>query len=239
MNAVWLIQRGSSQFSAPDAATVEEWASAGRIAEDDYVYNPMLGRWLLARETPEFWRGRQKRNAVVNASRLALRDEFRQESNQTPRKPFNAPLFIFVGLGVLVGVTMIVFLFNAPTSAPPTATAQVAPPPSAPPDTVELGSVNEGGVTAKRTNVESLVATMIEHHVIVSISPDRFEAQVSPAFWDSVDLTAKRGIVITIAEYCKIHEPSTGGAVTIKSSHSGRKLAEYSVWSGVKIAGED
>ncbi|HXH37161.1 MAG TPA: hypothetical protein VNN08_00895 [Thermoanaerobaculia bacterium] len=237
MDALWLIQRGSSQFTAPDAATFEEWVAAGRIAEDDYVYNPILARWLLARETPEFRRGRQQRQghggkidrhvigavicSVIFLIMVAAWWASGFESKIVRTDTRNAP--------------------NATPAAKPIAetTAKVARTPSPQPDRVELGSVNEGSVTPKRTDVESAVAAMIEHHVITSIIPDRFEAQVSPAFWDSVDLTTKRGIVITIAAYCKIHEPSTGGAVTIKSSNSGQKLAEYSVWSGVKIASDD
>jgi hypothetical protein len=95
------------------------------------------------------------------------------------------------------------------------------------------------GVTTKRTEVEILVSAMIARHAIASIGTDRNEAQVNPAFWDSADLNGKRGLAIVIAQYCKIQDPSAGGAVTIKSSRSGRKLAEYSSWSGVKIQGED
>jgi hypothetical protein len=159
----------------------------------------------------------------------------------------NPPLFIFGGIGVLLGVTMIVLLLNSPNSTPAaTALSGMAKrggstgldgrsPPS---DIVELGSVNEGPVTANRAEVESLVATMIARRAIISISPDRDEAQVNPLFWEAADLNGKRGLVILIAEYCKIRDPSTGGAVTIRSS-SGRKLAEFSAMSGVNIAGDD
>jgi hypothetical protein len=84
-----------------------------------------------------------------------------------------------------------------------------------------------------------LVGAMTARHAIISISVDRDEAQVNPAFWAVADLSQKRGLVIVIAQYRKVHDPSTGGAVIVKSSNSGRKLAEYSVWSGVKIEGEE
>lgn len=140
------------------------------------------------------------------------------------------------------GVAFLVLIIAATIYIVVTSVNQAAPIPAQPApvtSTTPSDSVEIQGVTTKRSEVETLVNAMIARHAIASISPDRDEAQVNPAFWNYADLNGKRGLVILIAQFCKIQDPSTGGAVTIKSSRTGRKLAEYSAWSGVTIAGEE
>ena len=38
---------------APDLATLQQRAKEGRIVSTDYVWNPILQRWMLAREAVE------------------------------------------------------------------------------------------------------------------------------------------------------------------------------------------
>ena len=88
-------------------------------------------------------------------------------------------------------------------------------------------------------DVDGMVRLLIKEHAVKSIDPSEMEAQVYAAFWNHCDLDAKRDLVKVLAMYCKKHEPRYGGAVTLLEARSGRKLAEYSNWSGIKIAGED
>lgn len=90
-----------------------------------------------------------------------------------------------------------------------------------------------------REDVDDRVKLLIKKRAVKSVDPEEMEAQVNPEFWYSGDLDAKRSVVKLLAMYCKKHAPKYGGAVTLKNSRTGRKLAEYSNWSGIKLAGED
>jgi hypothetical protein len=49
----WKIKRGEDEFTAPDTATLRSWAANGRVVSTDYVFNPVLQRWMYASETGE------------------------------------------------------------------------------------------------------------------------------------------------------------------------------------------
>jgi hypothetical protein len=89
------------------------------------------------------------------------------------------------------------------------------------------------------SGVDGLVAEMIARSAVKSVDPEEMRAQVNPLFWLQCDADQKRNLVKVLAAFCKGHQPMYGGAVTLFDSHSGRKLAEYSSWSGVKLVGED
>lgn len=87
-------------------------------------------------------------------------------------------------------------------------------------------------------DADSLVATLRQRHAVMRVDPANEEALVYAAFWDYCDVDQKRSVVAILANYCKAHEPRYGGAVTVKDAATGRKLAEYSVFGGIKLAGE-
>lgn len=49
----WKIKKGSDEFPCPDIPTLKQWAAEGRILKEDYVFNPVLGQWLYARDVAE------------------------------------------------------------------------------------------------------------------------------------------------------------------------------------------
>lgn len=51
--AEWKIRRGEQEFTAPDTATLQQWAASGRVVGSDYVLNPTLQRWMYASEVAE------------------------------------------------------------------------------------------------------------------------------------------------------------------------------------------
>jgi hypothetical protein len=86
--------------------------------------------------------------------------------------------------------------------------------------------------------VDALVTQLLSREAIRSVDAEEEEALVNPAFWNYATLDGKRALVKTLAMYCKAHA-KYGGAVVLKDARSGRKLAEYSILGGVKIAGEE
>lgn len=49
----WKIRRGEQEFPVPSLPTLKTWTVAGRVQRDDYVFNPILDRWMFAHELPE------------------------------------------------------------------------------------------------------------------------------------------------------------------------------------------
>jgi hypothetical protein len=69
--AEWKIRRGEDEFSAPDAATLQQWAASGNLAASDYVLNPILQQWMYARDLAELagvfgMQAEQKRVSEMN-----------------------------------------------------------------------------------------------------------------------------------------------------------------------------
>lgn len=48
-----IVRRGDAEFRAKSWAELEEWARAGRLAADDYVYHPLAEKWFRAAELAE------------------------------------------------------------------------------------------------------------------------------------------------------------------------------------------
>lgn len=49
----WKVKRGDQEWLVPDSATLQVWAREKRVLPDDYVFNPVLQRWMYAREAGE------------------------------------------------------------------------------------------------------------------------------------------------------------------------------------------
>jgi hypothetical protein len=49
----WKVRKGGDEFPCPDIPTLKQWADEGRILKEDYVFNPVLGQWLYARDVAE------------------------------------------------------------------------------------------------------------------------------------------------------------------------------------------
>lgn len=49
----WKLKRGEEEWAVGTAATLKEWAGKGLIAQDDYVFNPILEKWVYARDVAE------------------------------------------------------------------------------------------------------------------------------------------------------------------------------------------
>jgi hypothetical protein len=51
--AEWKLKRGEQEWPIRDAEMLREWASSGRLNPDDYVFNPVLAKWVYARDVAE------------------------------------------------------------------------------------------------------------------------------------------------------------------------------------------
>lgn len=51
--ADWQLKRGDEVWPVADAEMLREWARNGRVLNDDYVFNPVLGQWMYAKEVGE------------------------------------------------------------------------------------------------------------------------------------------------------------------------------------------
>ena len=49
----WKVLKEGQEYLCPDSVTLKEWAAAGRIQREDYIFNPILGQWLYARDVAE------------------------------------------------------------------------------------------------------------------------------------------------------------------------------------------
>lgn len=47
------LKRGEEEFQVPSLERLREYARAGRVVDSDYVYNPVLERWMYARDMAE------------------------------------------------------------------------------------------------------------------------------------------------------------------------------------------
>lgn len=100
--AQWIVRRGDRQHRAESLEQLQTWAREGRFHRDDYIYNPILERWLFAHETPEV-------APLLPASPPPPRPAAPASTAQANRTSFG--LFIaallFAFLGYLTGAVMI------------------------------------------------------------------------------------------------------------------------------------
>lgn len=51
--ADWKLRRGEQEWRVKDAGMLKEWVSQGKIESSDYVFNPILNKWMYATEVAE------------------------------------------------------------------------------------------------------------------------------------------------------------------------------------------
>jgi hypothetical protein len=71
----WQIKRGEQVFLAPDIATLQQWTQEGRVLPGDYVFNPILQRWMYASELAELraaWHGNTTSSAKARGCAAAI-----------------------------------------------------------------------------------------------------------------------------------------------------------------------
>jgi hypothetical protein len=66
----WKIKRGDQEFTCGSADTLRQWAGDGRIQREDYVFNPVMEKWLYAKDTAEIQTCFSKKETAKQASRL-------------------------------------------------------------------------------------------------------------------------------------------------------------------------
>lgn len=49
----WKVRRGDKEYPIADGATLIAWAKDGRVVPSDYIFNPILERWMYASEVGE------------------------------------------------------------------------------------------------------------------------------------------------------------------------------------------
>lgn len=79
----WKIRKGSDEFPCPDIPTLKQWAFEGRILKEDYIFNPVLGQWLYARDVAE------------------IQPHFTRSQNQAQAQDFKRIAIALAILGVL------------------------------------------------------------------------------------------------------------------------------------------
>lgn len=66
----WKVRKDNQEFPCCDIATLKQWARDGRIQREDYVFNPVLGQWLYARDAAELQPHFGRKERTAEASRL-------------------------------------------------------------------------------------------------------------------------------------------------------------------------
>jgi hypothetical protein len=51
--AEWRVRRGDSEWPVESFAALQDSAMAGRLNESDYIFNPVLAKWMYAHEVLE------------------------------------------------------------------------------------------------------------------------------------------------------------------------------------------
>jgi hypothetical protein len=87
------------------------------------------------------------------------------------------------------------------------------------------------------SSVDDDMRMLVRAGVLLNSNDTFDDFQVSPAKWALMPYDAKRGVVITVARFAK--EKNGKGYVKLRDYMTGRLLASYDSWSGMKIAGAD
>jgi hypothetical protein len=51
--AEWKVRRGDSELPVESVARLQEWARSGRLSSSDYIFNPILEKWMYAEDVLE------------------------------------------------------------------------------------------------------------------------------------------------------------------------------------------
>jgi hypothetical protein len=138
-----------------------------------------------------------------------------------------------IGVAALFGLLLLVLIISVSRGPSPSSST-----PSAPASSVDTpGTVEVQGVRTSVAEVEKSIAELRSAGFITSINSNTNEIQVNAMMWAAVELNAKKGITLTCAQYFKAHGQSP--LAELVDNRSGRKLASYGTWGGVKIGGDE
>jgi hypothetical protein len=73
--ADWKVRRDKEEWPAPDAAMIRQWAELGKVLPSDYVYNPVLDKWMYAREVAEIsgvFESKKARSDLENLNKSSM-----------------------------------------------------------------------------------------------------------------------------------------------------------------------
>lgn len=125
----WKMRRGDDEYPVESVDALRAWAAEGRIAADDYVYNPILDKWMYAKEVAEF-------GGVFHPGRTQAREGcgigiLLMIVGGVAGVIFHPLVGGFIALvGAIVLIVAIVQAIRAPTIAPPRQSAVTPRPPS-------------------------------------------------------------------------------------------------------------
>lgn len=73
----WKLRRGNDEWPVGDVAMLRQWTEAGKVSPSDYVFNPILQKWVYANEVAEIneiFAGRKTKSDLekLNKSSLGL-----------------------------------------------------------------------------------------------------------------------------------------------------------------------
>jgi hypothetical protein len=88
----WILKRNEQDFQT-DIPTPKQWAAEGKVGADDYIYNPVLQKWLYAKDTAEIASA-----FTAVAARQATKEKAKKASN------LNMLGFAFGVPGMLIGM---------------------------------------------------------------------------------------------------------------------------------------
>ena len=49
----WTIRIDETEYKAPSIETLREWYGQGRLKPEHYVFHPVLGKWMYAKDLEE------------------------------------------------------------------------------------------------------------------------------------------------------------------------------------------
>lgn len=113
-------------------------------------------------------------------------------------------------------------------AAPVTAQAPVeTPPPPAASEPAPAPTEPESQYPAEQiANVKKMVGTALELGYIKRIECDVNRTYVIPLFWNSLDVDAKRGFMVSVAVLCELE--GRPAMIDVYDQQSGKRLAAYS-----------
>lgn len=130
---------------------------------------------------------------------------------------------IFVGLvvGSIVILVIVIgvgrsFQDNAPQQPGQSVTVPHSP----------SGSIVVAGVSALPGEIDKDVWQLRRHGLVTGIIIAKNEVEIDRRTWLSLDYSAKKGVVIRLAQYMKVHDPDRSAYVLLRDNESGAELAE-------------
>lgn len=71
----WRVRRGNEEWPTKGIEELQDWAKSGNVRPEDYVWNPILQKWLYAKDVAElegFLPDLEKVRATDQATRAAI-----------------------------------------------------------------------------------------------------------------------------------------------------------------------